>query len=204
MSLATDRKARRLRARRTRVMLLAAGFGAVPALGDVVVAEWVDPVSGSWLTPRLWSAQTAYPNNGNPAGTTYDVTIDAAGAAYTVSTNANTAGAAGVVVDSLTIDSMSATVSHNTGKLTLLDSFARDAGKLTTAANTTLTSPGTFMLNGGELRLAGTLLNTTVTGDGLFNLARGTLDGVTLRSALRSGAALESAAALRLLPPHLG
>src|SRR5688572_7715593 len=118
MSLAADRKLRRKRY----ALLVAACCCAVPAFGAVVEAEWVNPVTGSWLTPTLWSTQTAYPNNGNPAGTTYDVVIDAVGAAYAVSTNASTVGAGRIVVDSLMIGSANATASHNSGKLTTLDS----------------------------------------------------------------------------------
>ena len=38
-------------------------------------SSWLAPVSGSWTDGTKWSTAPFFPNNGEPLGTTYDVTI---------------------------------------------------------------------------------------------------------------------------------
>jgi hypothetical protein len=68
-------------------------------------ARWLNPVSGQWDDPSKWSTDPVFPNNGTPAGTTYDALVDATGTPYTVTVARNP------VLDRLTIDSPDATVS---------------------------------------------------------------------------------------------
>jgi hypothetical protein len=61
-----------------------------------VAANWLSAVTGNWNDPTRWSTNPDFPNNG---GTTYDVTINATGAAYSVTLNQD------ITVDSVMLDS---------------------------------------------------------------------------------------------------
>ena len=78
---------------------------AMPARGGTD-ASWTAATSGNWTDASRWSTSPVFPSNGNPAGTTYDALIDAAGAPYTVRFVSD------VTLDSLTIDSPDATFWH--------------------------------------------------------------------------------------------
>jgi len=64
-------------------------------------------MTGLWTDPTKWSTNPYYPVNGNPLGTTYDVTIDAPGSYLVTSILNNT------TVNSLTLNSAGATLATN-------------------------------------------------------------------------------------------
>jgi hypothetical protein len=61
------------------VRLLLAGVAvatAAPAAsGQVITSTWTG-VSGNWTNPTIWSTNPNYPNNGTPAGTTYNAVVN--------------------------------------------------------------------------------------------------------------------------------
>ena len=86
--------------------------GASVCAAQEVTSYW-SGVTGSWTDPTQWSTDPNYPNNGTPSGVTYDAVINAPGTdPYTVTLNSN------VTVDSVTMDSPSATFSQTGGTLT--------------------------------------------------------------------------------------
>src|SRR5688500_3039306 len=62
----------------------AALVGVQQAAFAQVAASWVQPASGVWHGPANWSTNPLYPNNNNPGGERYDVTIATVGSPYTV------------------------------------------------------------------------------------------------------------------------
>ena len=52
-------------------------------------AHWISTSSGSWSDAANWSTNPFFPNNGNPAGSTYDVTLPSLPSQYTVSLAGN-------------------------------------------------------------------------------------------------------------------
>jgi PEP-CTERM motif len=96
---------------------------------NAATSTWSAAASGNWLDAVNWSPNTFFPNNGN-GGVNYDAIINATGANYTVTLNGS------VTVDSVTLDSANATLSHTVGTLT--------------SALTTLTA-GTLNVNGGTI-----------------------------------------------------
>lgn len=63
-------------------------------------AYWLNAADGDWSTASNWSTDPIYPNNGSPtASDTYNVTIDASGAAYTVTLDTD------ITLDNLTLNS---------------------------------------------------------------------------------------------------
>jgi hypothetical protein len=52
-------------------------FASRPADADVT-ATWTGTMAGQWTDPTNWSTNPYYPNNGNPAGVNYDVSISTA------------------------------------------------------------------------------------------------------------------------------
>jgi hypothetical protein len=104
-------------ARQVHQRIRLAAYAAIVASGMSVtatatraatLAEWLAPVSGNWTDAGKWSTNPYVPGNGNPAGVTYDARIAATGSAYTVSLLTTT-------VDSITLDSASATLSLTGG-----------------------------------------------------------------------------------------
>lgn len=88
-----------------------------------VTANWLAPVSGNWNDASKWSTPQ-FPNNGSPAGLTYNVVIDAAGAAYEVLLEQLP-----VTLDSLTINSADAMLVQSGHSLTLLGASLVQAGR---------------------------------------------------------------------------
>lgn len=89
--------------------ILVVSLALCPALTPVWAgspALWLNAVDGGWYDAYNWSSDPYAPTNGNgPDGdSTWDVTINATGAAYGVTLNADT------VIDSLLLDSPDATV----------------------------------------------------------------------------------------------
>jgi hypothetical protein len=117
-------------------------------------AHWLNTVSGDWTNPAQWSTSPAYPNNGIPAGSTYNALLDATGTTgYTVTLNASAS------VTSVTLSSPAVF-------FTLLGTLTAD----------------TLSLQSGRLTLNGTLANATVTGTNSAFIAgnAGTLSSVTI------------------------
>lgn len=136
--------------------VLAAAAISPSALGAQVLTSWLNPTSGFWSSAANWSASA--PNNGSPAGTTYDVVIDALGGPYTVTLNT------AVTVDRLRVDSDDATLYvHALGSLSILTDSSVDRGTL--EVNGALTGPGALTVNSSMLWNEG-----PITGPGALNI----------------------------------
>src|SRR4051812_9758505 len=85
-------------------------------------ATWNSPVDGSWSDAAKWSSNPNYPNNNSPAGTTYDVSINAGGT-YALTQDVP------LTLDSLTIANAGATLWQNSA-LTVANSIDVQAGTL--------------------------------------------------------------------------
>lgn len=136
-------------------------------------SSWLSPSSGNWIDPANWSSNPDYPNNGSPPGATYDVTIGAAGPAYTVSLS-----------DSVAVSTLSIA---GTGKVTQGGGTLMISAQLA-LANTTSAASGQYELDGGMLLIngsAGGAPNVVVgaAGNGTFTQSAGTVSvsgGVTV------------------------
>ncbi|MES2708815.1 MAG: choice-of-anchor D domain-containing protein [Verrucomicrobiota bacterium] len=134
--------------------------GAVPS-GRAASAFWVNPLSGDWSEGTNWGPSPVVPDNAG--GDDYDVTIDAAGADYSILLDI------GVTIDSLTLNSVSATI--------------RGADLLEVLGTATL-DQGAYLLDGGTLRGgiwdvgAGASLSMT-------SAVGNVLDGVTVNGDIR-------------------
>ncbi len=109
---------------------------ATSARAQQLTATWLNPVSGNWTDPTQWSTPN-FPNNGNPAGTTYHAVIDAVGGPYTVTLGES------VALTSLTVDAADATLDLTSGTLTVNNDWSVSNGRL--------------VLNGGTLGGLGAL-----------------------------------------------
>lgn len=117
---------------------------------------WSPSVSGNWNTAGRWTP-AGVPNNGTPtASSRYDAIIAATGSPYTVTLNGS------VAVDSLTLNSVHATIDHTSGTLNLTNDLILNAG--------------TYQFNGGTIR-GGTISGT---GGEITFQPQGTFDGVTI------------------------
>ena len=160
----------RTRWRRLRCAAIAAVLCSVTPLtaaaaAAAVTVNFVKPISPAppytygWQDPTNWSTNPTYPNNGNPAGATYDVLIAPTGAAvgHTVQVSAP------ITVDSIALN----------GSLTRLE----------VSSLGTLRAVNGLNIVAGELSLSsGTLQGTRVSG-GSVSVGTGsdpTLDNVTL------------------------
>lgn len=101
---------------------LATIASALPAHASTP-ASWTSAVSGSWVDASKWSTNPYYPSNGNPSGVTYAATINATGAAYSISM-----GNTNIALNSLLLDSSDATL--NAGNLTVTGLLDAEAGTL--------------------------------------------------------------------------
>src|SRR5215216_4043464 len=152
-----------MRVRRRACTRAAIGFAAAVSLASAArgdTANWLNPVNGNWTDASNWSTNPAYPNNVSPTPT-YDVTIDAAGANYTVSLNSN------ITLDSLQLNSPNATLATNSG--TVLD-----------VHGPTNLMAGTFLLKDGTLR--NTNLIAGANANRLLASGSSTLENVLLNS----------------------
>lgn len=145
-------------------------LGFTPLAGAGTPVNWSTAIDGNWNQALNWSPNVV-PNNGQPAGSTYDATIAATGAPYTVSLSS------GIGIDSLTLNSNDATLTHSGGTLT--------------AGNVNLLA-GTYSLQGG-------MLSAPVSGPGMLT-GNGTLNDVALGSGLviNSGNSIHFRSALTL------
>ncbi len=182
------------------VLLLVAIPHAAQARTD---AFWLNPVSGTWSTGANWSTGAA-PNNGSPAGTTYNVIIDAVGANYTV-TDSTTS----IIVNSILVNSANARLNVQAGTLKALAGITINAGSFTLSASTldaaklsqtTVTSTGgTMSLGYGALFDAVTLdADATVVGNGSLTI-QNTLTVVPGRTLTVNSPASGSATSVRFL-----
>ncbi|MGP1308567.1 MAG: hypothetical protein ACTS27_00010 [Phycisphaerales bacterium] len=100
---------RRTATARSLALALAAAAGSTATAGEIPVNRWLNPVSGDWNAPALWSLDTAPGATGFPQ----HVVIDAVGDPYTVMlTRTISAG-----IETLTLDSPDATLSFSRGRL---------------------------------------------------------------------------------------
>jgi hypothetical protein len=123
-------------------------------------AEWLAASkTGNWITPSNWSTSPSFPNNGTPAGATYQALVDLPGAGSYTITLANS-----VAVNGLTMNAANATLSHTAGTLTL--------------SNLNLQA-GTYLLKGGVLS-GGTLGGVVAISPGAqLQMTAGSLDRLT-------------------------
>lgn len=131
---------------------------------SAVDSHWVSAVSGNWEDAVRWSTSPATPNNGG--GTTYNVFLDAVGAAYTVGLST------AATVDQLSMPTASALLNIGAG------------GVLSVAGEATL-GGGKIRLDGGQI-VGGTY---TMSG-GSFGFATNTanlMDGVSIVGDMRVG-----------------
>ena len=127
------------RSRRARAVFLAAGAAALlapvarSAFAQTVTATWLNPVSGSWNDPTNWSSNPDYPNNDEPPGVSYNATISAVGAPYTIDLLNS------VSLGTLTMSSADATLNVGPGG--------------TLNLTTRLSVAGQVNLNGGQINI---------------------------------------------------
>lgn len=148
-------------------LALAICSGCASSASAQLTSRWLAPVSGSWHTGTNWSTSPFPPQNGAPAGESYNAIIDAVGAAYTVSMNQST------TISGFELSSATATLDHTAGELRVL---------------------GDARLNAGIFRLrGGTLVGGTWSGSGsMFVDASSTLRAIRLSvlSQIRSNSTL--------------
>ncbi len=123
---------------------------------NFVGTNWLSASSGAWTTATNWSSNPFAPNDATPSnGTGYNVTINAAGAPYTITL------ASGIIIQSLFLNSASATLSLNANaNLRLIGDVNLQAGTLAFNAGT---------LRGGNLNLAGGSLTFTNSGNNILD-----------------------------------
>jgi len=118
-----------------------------------VTADWVGPSQGIWHDPANWSTQPDYPNNGTPAGTSYDVRLAPAFPARVILET-------DVTVDNVTVGAGSTLAVYSFARLGIVDTVHVADGAVLqlhgTLAGGTLTTAGTGRvdtpLNTGTLR----------------------------------------------------
>lgn len=150
------------------VLVLLSILTFAPAAVAQTTATWLDPLAGEWTDASRWSTAPFYPNNGTPAGESYDVLIDAVGTnAYTVSF-----GSGGtqpqVVVDSIQLGAQNALLRLRSGRLETVNGLQLNSGTLWLSGATVA---GIIEGSGGDFRI------TSPSG----------LDGVVLRRAMTLG-----------------
>src|SRR4051794_37683579 len=131
-------------------------------------AKWVNPVSGTWIEAAKWSSSPTYPN-----GAGFDASIAAPSGSYTVSLASN------VTLNSLTLNSASATLSQTAGTLgvglggvTLQNGTYLLSGGTLSTSTIQLSGGAALILNGGTIRNA--TISTSV--PSAAQLGAGTLD----------------------------
>ncbi len=146
-------------------------------------ATWQNPVDGNWTDATKWSSNPNYPDNGNP-GAPYSASISAAGT-YTVTLDSD------ITVDSLTINSSSATLDHTGGTFTL-------SPPTLAVPNTLNVTHGTYLLDDSNgsygATIKGAVISEVGTGNPAswpysFQVNNGTLDGVRVTGTTPSNTA---------------
>jgi len=140
---------------RAAVLCVVAGTAVSSLAQD---ADWVDAVDGSWSDAARWSGGVS------PNGATFDVAIDAMGAAYTVNLDVN------AIVDTLLLDSADATLVAS-GRTLTVGSLANFASGRASFFNSTITGAG-MLTNSAVFDTTGTVTISTATfdNDGDFNI----------------------------------
>ena len=168
--------------------------GGAIARGQTV-ANWLNPVSGTWTDSTKWSTNPFFPHNSSPAGSTYSALVASSGATHTISLTSS------VTLSGLSLSSSDAAIDHTAGTLQLLGNgqvgtgtyqlahgTIAGAGNLSiggvfsindgTLAKATSGSTGTVsVLPGGTLNVEGTVyLNRTIENAGVVNATGGTIN----------------------------
>src|SRR5687768_15015240 len=73
------------------------------ASAEPVTATWKSASSGNWIDGTRWSTDPAFPDNGVPAGVTYQAVINASGVGYAVTVGQD------IAVDGVLLDAANAT-----------------------------------------------------------------------------------------------
>jgi hypothetical protein len=132
----------------------------VQVSGADTSATWTSETSDDWTSAIEWSTNPNYPNNGTPAGASYQALINAIGGTpYTILLDSN------IDLNALTLDSADATLSQTSGDLEA-GTINLDAGSYQLEGGSIASS--TINLNGGSLNVqTGMLSDVTVTGGDL-------------------------------------
>lgn len=133
-----------MRCFRALVVAALAGLPAGQVCAQHFVANWVNPINGSWNQASRWSTGQV-PNNQPPI--TFDVFIAATGSPYTVTLNARP------TLNNMTLDSLDATMFLNNRSITLTQNYTNRRGLLLgIGGNDTVTVAGESRLEGGTIR----------------------------------------------------
>lgn len=141
-----------------RGMFVGCVLGLATSAQAAIPATWLAPISGAWTEAANWSTAPHYPDNGQPPGVDYDVTLAAAGTFHSVSLSTD------ITVSSLRLDSLLALLDQSAGDVTVLGPVAVDAGfyrlsggSLHVGGSLTSGASGRFVWTGGSLRVDGPL-----------------------------------------------
>jgi len=155
----------------TAIVCWTAATFATQARASATDAHWLSPSFGQWSDATQWSTNPFAPNNGNPAGSSYNAFVDASGSSYTVNVGSN------VVISSLTVNSPDAHVLDNAnieidGSLSILNGLFQVGGTL---SNATVTATGNSVLQA----FSGSTLNNVTVGGNSAGGASVVVDGTT-------------------------
>jgi hypothetical protein len=132
---------------------LIAGLAATPVAALVGTATL--NTAGNWNDPTIWSSNPLFPNNGTPAGETWNVNVGLSVTVNTPITVDNLNWSAGSITDSSSLDLVGSASLWSSG------SFKDINGPL---AN---------FRNSGTINLTGTNVRSLAAGSGLTNLSGG-------------------------------
>lgn len=149
-----------------RALCLASLAAVCTVHAATITSTWTNAASGTWNVDANWTnvaPSGGFPNNGG--GTTYEALISATGTAYTVTLNSS------VTVETLSLASANATLSHTAG--TLATNFGLNI------------SAGTYRLAGLAARISNSAI--TLSGTGALTIAGGTIAGSTITGSSAAG-----------------
>jgi hypothetical protein len=160
-------------------------FAAITAFATRATAQinstWATTNSGEWHDAARWLPQVV-PDNGTPIDTSYAVTINAAGASYTVTLDRN------ATVDQVRLDTPDAILRQTAGTLTT-NLLEINAGtfELSAQGDFTILQANDIVVRGGNLDVntdpnLAIIRGATVTSDASLMLGTVRLDDVTLGS----------------------
>jgi hypothetical protein len=148
-----------------KTILLSLLTASIAAKAGNVTSTWRNAANGDWRTIANWSnapAISAYPANGTSqsGSLTYDVNFSVTGAPYNVTLNTP------LSLDSVTLNSADANVTHTTSEVRILNGLTLNAGAWTLHGGTLKDT--VINQNGGSLRFGNSvskLDNCTVNGN---------------------------------------